>query len=429
MPAPDTDPHERHEVVVRLVFELLADHPGPDTTAAPLAAVLDLRTAVVTAALEKMAADGRVVRPPHSSPLAVGGHRYVLAEGISRHAAHRRGRVPPSLRTQQIERLLDWYVTTAAVAVSRIAPDVCKFSPDVRHAPIAHPGHGWNPLGWFAWEHSTLRTVLAALMGRRQHDSAVELAEAIWHCGRPGYRHDDVLYAQQAGRVAAERSTPAIAAVFRAREAIVLADLDRLDDARAAVADAARLAAASSDGSVREAVTAAEGRVHLAVGDADRAVRAFTLALAEHRRLPDRYGQAVLYRRVGQAYLAQRQIGRAISCLRQARSLMPPLSLAQVRTVTHLADALIRGGRAAEADTALREVHPLITGSSAVRYRVGHDLAVARAAYHLGDDGRARRRLDDLITQLTTLDNPVAARDLTAARELRRRLEPGDGGG
>ncbi|MEV6832078.1 hypothetical protein [Amycolatopsis sp. NPDC051102] len=416
-----SDQHGYPAATVQRVFEVLVDHPGPDTTAAPLAAALELPEPVVIAALEQLRAGGQVLRRPEGRHAPVErDRRYTLAEGVSRHAAHLRGRTPPSIRTQQQIRLLHWYAATAEVAVP-LAFDVHRFGPRVTYAAVARCAGGWDPLGWFAWEHDVLRNVVTTLTSWKHDDVVIGLAEAIWHLGRPTYHHHDLLHAQQAGRAAAERSDPALTPVFQAREAAVLADLAHHADARAAVDDAVGRLDEHTDRRIREAVVSIRGRVHLAAGDTDHALLDFTTALSYHRRLVDDYGKAALLRRVGQTRLANGQIGKAITCLRDATAAMPRTPLARVRAVTYLAEALTTGGRAAEAIHELSRAHPLIKESVAIRYRAGHDLAAARATYARGDSARARSLTDNLIDQLE-LAGRGAVRDLHAARDLRRRL-------
>ncbi|SFW13774.1 hypothetical protein [Amycolatopsis australiensis] len=423
-----SDPHDHRPTAatVQRVFEVLVDHPGPTTTAAPLAAALELPEPTVIAALQRLRANDHVVRPPEGRhTLPEGDRRYALAPGVSRHAAHLRGRVPPSIRTQQRTRLLHWYAATAEVAVP-LAFDAHRFSPPVTHAAVARRAGRWDPLGWFAWEHDVLRNVIATLVDWKHDEVVIGLAEAMWHLGRPTYHHHDLLHAQQAGRTAAERAHPALAPMFQAREAAVLADLAHHEDALAAVDDAVRRLDEHTDRLIRETVLSTRGRVQLAAGDTDHALRSFTAAHSYHRRLVDDYGKATLLRRIGQTHLANLQTDKAIKCLKDACAAMPriPLagsSLARVRAITHLANALTTGGRASEARRRLDRTHPLIKGTVATRYRAGHDLAVARATYALNDTAVTRNLTDNLIAQLE-LAGPGAARDLHAARDLRRRL-------
>ncbi|WP_410675480.1 hypothetical protein [Amycolatopsis sp. cmx-4-68] len=404
----------------RRVYELLVDHPGPDTTAAPLAAALDLPEPEATMALQLLHTARQVVWWP--------GDRYQLAEHVRQHATHLRDQQRPSVRTRQRARLIDFYAAAAAAAAPLIAPDAHRFSPPVTHEAVPRtPVDERQAHTWFGWEHRVLRHVAAAAAGWGWDDVVVELAEAVWHLARPTYHHDDLVHIQQAGHAAAERSHPRIAAVFRAREAAGLSDLGNHDEALAAAADDAT-AAAENNGDPRVAalVHSLSGRVQLAAGHIEEASQALHTALRSQRRLAgDPHGHAVLHRRIGQAYLARGRVHDAIRHLRDSREEMTrarhPLGAA--RAAVSLAEALVVAGQPGEAMAELSDARSRIGGTGAVRYLAGLDLAAARTAYHLGDTGITRRLTDHLITQLRHAGSAATA-DLNAAAQLRDRLAP-----
>ncbi|WP_410597214.1 hypothetical protein [Amycolatopsis sp. lyj-23] len=403
------------EITLR-VYELLADHPGPDTTATPLAAALELPEADVADALRRLHIAQLVDRRR--------GDRYQLPARLRRHVAGLRGREQPSTRNRQRARLVDFYAATAAAAIPLIAPDAHRFSPPAAHeaTPYLHPDER-HARAWFGWEHQVLRQVATTAAGWGWDDVVVELAEAVWHLGRPGYHHDDLAVVQQVGHAAAQRSHPAIAAVFRAREAAALSDLGHHDQALAAAADAA---AAADDGEPRlVALTySLSGRVRLAAGQVDDASQDLHAALRAQRRVArDPHGHAVLHRRIGQVHLA---LGRVPDALRHLRTAHEELTRARyplgaARTAVPLADALVAAGDAGAAMAELSDARSRIGATTAVRYLAALDLATARTAYHLGDTGITRRLTDTLIAQLQHA-GPGATADLRAAHDLRDQL-------
>jgi tetratricopeptide (TPR) repeat protein len=404
-------------VPARQVYELLVDHPGPDTAAAPLAAALDLSVPEVAGALQLLHTARLVDRWP--------GDRYHLAEGVRQHATHLRDRTQPSIRAHQRGRLIDWYAATAAAAVPLIAPRAHRFSPPVAHEGAAHAHADERQARiWFSWEHHVLRRVAATAAGWGWDDVVVELADAVWHLARPTYHHDDLTHIQHAGHTAAQRSHPTIAAVFRAREAAALSDLSRHHVALAAAADATAAADDTGDPRLVALAYSLSGRVQLAAGRAEEASQELHAALRAQRRLAgDPHGHAVLHRRIGQAYLARGGVHDAIRHLRDSREEMTrarnPLGAA--RAAASLAEALVAAGRPGEAMAELSDARARIGRTAAVRYLARLDLATARTAYHLGDTGIARRLTDTLITQLAHA-GPGAAADLYAARELHNQL-------
>jgi hypothetical protein len=400
----------------RQVYELLADHPGPDTTAAPLAFALDLPEPDVTAALHRLHAARMVERWP--------GDRYTVADHVRQHATHRRRQAPPSTRTLQVARLIDWYAATAGATVPVIAHDAHRFSADVVYgtAPTA-PASARQARVWFSWEHHVLRDVLATAVERHHDDAAVELAEALWHLARPTYHHDDLVHAQHAGYTAALRTQPSIAAVFRARAAAGLTDLGSHDDALDAVTEAIGLARDTGDRRLLIAAHSLSGRVHLAAGHPDAALHELTIALTHHRRVVDDHGHAVLRRRIGQAHLAHGHPGAAVPHLRASSQAMARAGhpLGTARALTVLADAHLAQDRPGPALAAVGQARRLLDDVAGLRYRAGVDLVAAEAAYRLGDTGITRRLTDDLIPLLTHA-GPGAASDLAAATDLRDRL-------
>jgi tetratricopeptide (TPR) repeat protein len=397
------------------VYQLLVDHPGPATTAGPLAAALDMDEPDVTAALDLLHHAHQVER--------CSGERYMLSD--RRHAAHLRREMPPSDRTLQCTRLIDWYAATADAAVPLVAPKAYRFGLPVVHEVVPH-GHGdeGQARTWFGWEHLAVRNVLSTAVDRRHHGVAVELAEAIWHLARLTYHHDDLVHAQHAGYIAATRCQPAIAVVFRAREAAGLSDLGHHDDALAAATDAIDQAADTGDSRIIALGHSQRGRVHLVAGRPDDALHDLSTALAQQRRpADDAHGYAVLHRRIGQAYLARGHLDDAIKYLRASSEAMASTGnqLGMARAVTYQAEALIAAGRVGEALARLSQARRLVGDTAAVRYRVGLDLAAARAARHLGKCGIAGRITHDLIAQLT-LAGPGAAADLQATSRLREQL-------
>jgi tetratricopeptide (TPR) repeat protein len=404
---------------VQRVYELLADHPGPDTTSAPLASALDMTETDVTAALHQLHTAHLVERWT--------GDRYVLADRVRQHAHQLRDQMPPSVRNAQHGRLIDWYAATAAALVPILAPDAHRFSPPVTHdaVPQVHTDQQQARV-WFGWEHRVLRNVLTTTADWQWDDVAVELAEATWHLGRPTYQHDDLIHAQQAGHTAAHRAHPNLAGVFRAREAAGLADLGRHDDALAAATDATACADGTGDPRLAAVTHSLSGRVRLAAGHVDDAMHDFAVALHHQRRLiDDRHGHAVLHRRIGQAYLARGRFADAIRHLRDSHEEMNRAGypLGAARAVTFLAEALVATGRAGVALAELGRARRRIRDIAALRYHAGLDLAAARAAYHLGDASLTYRLTDNLVNQLTHA-GPGATADLRAAAHLRDQVAP-----
>lgn len=399
------------------VYELLADHPGPDATSPPMAAVLGLHEADVSAALRELNSAHLVDRWP--------GDRYSLAARVRQHAAQVRSQERPSVRTQQRARLVDWYAATAEAAALLVTPDAHWFSPPVTHEAVPlRLANARRARAWFDWEHPVLHYVAATALGWQWDDLVIELADAVWHLARPTYHHHDLVGVQLAGHTAAARSQPAIAPVFQARAAAGLSDLGRHDDACRAATEAAAHAHDLGDPHVLAMTLSLCGRAQLAAGRAEKAFQQLSSALRPQRGLiDDRHGHAVLHRRIGQAYLALGHHDQAILHLRESRTEMLQAGhpLGAARASTSLAGALRESGRAGRASAELQQASAFFGDTVAMRYRTQYDLENARAAYDLNDTGITRRLADTVISQLIHA-GPGAASDLQTAVDLRSRL-------
>ncbi len=404
--APVSIPHAHLPPPVRRVYELLADHPGPDTTAGPIAAALGMTEPDATAALQRL----------HSARLVkqlAPGDRYTLAPWARQHATHQRGQTPPSTRTVQITRLIDWYAATASAAVPLIAPHALRYSAPAAHKTVPHH-HGDGPRGllWYAREHHVLRAILTAAIDCHHEHVAVELAEAVWHLARTTYHHDDLAHAQHAGYTFTHRTRDPIAAVFRAREATAL---DAVADATAALD--------THDPDILALIHSHSGRVHLATGQPDEALEELTAALRHHRSVVDDHGHALVRRRIGQAHSALGLHADALHHLNVSSSELTRRGhrLSAARALTYLAHALVAAGEPGKALAAAGRAHTLLGTTAALRYRAGIDLAAARARHALGEASVADRITEGLIARLSGA-GPGTAADLQTATDLRNQL-------
>ncbi|QKV74171.1 tetratricopeptide repeat protein [Amycolatopsis sp. Hca4] len=402
---------------IQQVYELIADHPGPDTTALPIAAALGISEPDATTALQRLHA-ARLL--DQHSP----GDRYTLAPRARQHAAHRRAHVPGPARSAQNTRLIDWYAATASAAIPLIAHDALRFSAPATHETAPHDhGDGCRALHWYTWEHRVLRNTLTAAVDQGRVDIAVELAEATWHLARTTYHHDDVAHAQHAGHTLTHYTRQPIAAVFRAREASALADLRHLDEAADAAAAAATLTQDIAEPSIRALVYSHSGRVHLAAGRPDEALHELTTALRHYRSVVDDHGHALTQRRIGQTHLALGHPADAIRFLDTAAGALTRSGhrISAARALTYLADALTTDRQPRAALAAVGRAHALLGHTAAPRYRAGIDLAAARARLAMADTSVTRRITEDLIQRLSHA-GPGAAGDLAAANELHKQL-------
>ncbi|MFJ1767983.1 hypothetical protein ACIOD2_47240 [Amycolatopsis sp. NPDC088138] len=401
----------------RQVYDLLADHPGPATTAAPVAAALGITEPDAAAALQRLHAAHLVDQLPP-------GHRYALTSLVRQHAAHQRRQTPASARAVQNTRLVSWYTAAASAAVSLVAPRAPWFSAHATHEALP-PDHadGRRGLPWYAQEHHVLRNILAAELAQGRAEVAVELAEAVWHLARPTYHHDDLAHAQHTGHTLTHQTRRPLAAVFRAREATALADLGRRVEALRAAAEATTSAQDTAEPGILALVHAHNGRVHLTAGQPENALHELATALRHHQVVDDDHGRALVHRRIGQAHLDLGHIADATRYLDASSSALTRKGhrLSAARSLTYLAHALVADRHSARALSVVGRAHDLLGNAAAPRYRAGIGLAAARARYALGEATVTRRITEDLIRRLRD-SGPGAAGDLAAATELHNRL-------
>ncbi|MFB9686117.1 hypothetical protein [Amycolatopsis plumensis] len=410
-------PYAQLPAAIQRVYELLADHPGPDTTAPPIAAALEISELDAATALQRLHAARLLDQLPP-------GDRYALAPWARQHATHQRARVPDSTRSGQNSRLIDWYAATACAAVLLMAPEALRFSASATHEAVPHDHvDGHRALRWYTWEHRVLSHVLTTAVDHGRSDVAVELADAIWHLARTTDHHDDLAHAHHTGHTLTHQTRHPIAAVFRAREAKALADLRHITDALNAAAEAAALARDTAEPGILALAHSHSGRVDLVAGDPDQALRELTTGLRHYRNVVDDHGHALTRRRIGQAHLALGYTADALCYLDASIGALIRADhrLGAARALTYLADAFTADRQPSNALSALGRAHALLGNSAAPRYRTGLDLAAARARYALGETTITRRLTENLITRLDRA-GPGAAGDLAAAVALHDQL-------
>ncbi|SFW86906.1 hypothetical protein [Amycolatopsis australiensis] len=139
------------------VYQLMADHPGPDTAATPLAAALELTGTEVADALQMLPTARLLDRSP--------GDRYQLPGRLHRHAASPRDRERPSIRTRQRARLVDFYAATAAAAIPSPPTPTASAHPQPTKSVLLSTPTNATPAAGSAGNTSSCRHVATTAVG------------------------------------------------------------------------------------------------------------------------------------------------------------------------------------------------------------------------------------------------------------------------
>jgi DNA-binding SARP family transcriptional activator/tetratricopeptide (TPR) repeat protein len=167
------------------MFRLLGLHPGPDIEVRAAASLADLELDAADAVLGELV-DAHLLDEP------VAG-RYRLHDLLKEYAARLVG--PEADRHQSLERLLAFYVHSAAAAATVIETDGLRFDYRLGNPPalaiVEHPAESAE--AWLATERSNLTAAVRCAIQGGWHGHVWRLARATWkYLYRNGY-HDDNL--------------------------------------------------------------------------------------------------------------------------------------------------------------------------------------------------------------------------------------------
>ncbi len=403
------------------LYRLLPDHPGPDVTADVAAAALDQPDIAVQDALHELFHAHLVTD--------TGPGRYTLDNSVRRHAQRLRLQADSSaVRDEQLRRMITWYgdrVAGAANTIKHAAHRYTSVFTDPRRADRHLQPSASHAQAWFGRERHNIMAALTAAADHGLDDLLVELAEAVWDPLRTSYHLDDIVTSQTRAAGAARTVNIALAAVITARAAFALTALG--DDHPRAVAtadEAVHLADSTDDSWARAMALSTRARALTAAGRVAEAITDLDAALALDRRCGDQRSIALRTRRLGQAYLALNDPGRAIPLLQQSVNEMDAAGdkAGHARSLTYLAKGYLVVGDPNRALEANRHAWKYFEQAGSIRHYVEARLVVARAYQQLGDPMSADEVCAHLLVDLREESGPVAETCRTEIMTLKAQL-------
>ena len=414
------------DVTVRAVFDLsyaaldagaaglyrgLGIFPGPHFTVPAAAALLDADTGDCERRLDE------VVNAGLADEIADG--RFRLHDLVRLHAAEKAARLDgDDDRSAALDRLISWYLATAASADLVILPGRWRIGPafvTARRAPARFTSSR-EALGWLEAELPNLLALLRAAAESGRHDGAWQLCEALWGLFLFRRHYREWVAAHEIGLASARSCGDRVA------EARMLAQLGRarldMGDADGAERDfSGSLDAARSAGQRIGEATALQhlGLVRLARGEPDQAVSYFGASRDLHADLGEDRGVALLTRRIGEAHRAGGRHAEAVTHLADAVARFDAMGdrYNTIRSLIALAETHLLAARP-------RDALPLLERAGEAARSVGARYEEARTCVRradalaaLGETSGVRAPLEQALAIFIELDAP----EVDAVRE------------
>ncbi|WP_285773637.1 tetratricopeptide repeat protein [Microtetraspora sp. NBRC 13810] len=336
---------------------------------------------------------------------------------------------PEEVRDGAVQRLLGWYLATAAKAERRIRPHRTGLPRDAE-SPPAEPTDFGGPedaLAWLAAEHANLGAAVTAAYEHGRPATAWQLADAMWplllHLG---HRQAERLAVEEIGVAAARACGDRHAeAKMLNRLGLSLHDLGRFDDATAHFEQARALWEAlgergRSAGSLRRL-----GWVAATRGEHDTAIGHFLAAAAVYRELGAGRKVALVLTELANVLIAQGRGSDAIHHAEQARTLLDGVDdrYNQGRAQIALGRAHMAKEDRDAATQELRAALETLTELGSATGRAEALTALGELAEHAERHDTARRRYEEALAALGEGDTAAHTR----LRLHLNRLDRGEG--
>ncbi len=405
------------------VFQMLGVWPGPSIGLRAAAALVGEPEEPVTDALEVLV-DANLLESP--APDRYAFHDLLRAYAVERSRAEEPGQVIDDA----INRVLDWYLHTAAAAAGVVQPHAERV-PLTPPAPGAEPlafGTTEQALGWYEMERANLVAATIEAAARGRHDVAWKLpVTAMYFFMLHGYRAD-----------------------WMTTHRVALSSAQRLGDQKGEAWVLNNLGMLNSEQHADDAVGYFERAlaIYRAIGDQrgqaqaannlafsyrfleryEEAVTALLDALELQRQVGRRYGEGVALCNLGEAYLELGRHEEAIARSQEALAVVREIGSTRMEgyALYNLGRANLDLGQSAEAASLLEQaliIHRSVGDRSGEAQDLRH-IGVAHA--RAGRVAEARGTWGRALTLYRGLGDDKEAADLSA--ELERLEEAGSNG-
>ena len=425
-----SDPHELSvEGVLQMSYEDLdattarlyrglAEHPGAEFTAEPLAAGLDVSISAVDRGL------GRLVEANLVSE--TGDERYRLHDVLREHVQALADQDDQDERLTVRRRMIEWYLRRAAAADKVINPFPRRFSDVYADVDTSVFDDAKAALDWADTERSNLLAAQQVAADQGWTELVYQFGEVLWNPLRPNYTASELVRSQFLGANAAADAAHILEVVCRTRQGFGLTNLGRHEAAVDICTIAVERADEVSDPWLQSGALSTRARAHLKADDPHTALSDLQRSLTIAEEMNDASSIALRHRRLGETALHPKIADARLAAhhLRLAASMFVGIGddIGHARTVLHLARALTLNGQAAEALSELVAIEQAVHDYGSVGYLA--DLCAVLGEVHaaLGDTAQADRRYGEAIDYYTAA-GPGADKSKAAAIDRRAALD------
>jgi tetratricopeptide (TPR) repeat protein len=389
--------YEDLDATTARLYRGLAEHPGVEFTAEPLAAGLDVPVTDVGRGLGRLVEANLVTE--------TGDERYRLHDVLREHVRALAGQDDQAKRLAVRRRMIEWYLRRAAAADKIINPFPRRFSPVYTDLDTGAFADAKAALDWAETERANLLAAQQVAADQGWTELVYQFGEVLWNPLRPNYTAGELVSSQFLGANAAADAGHILEVVCRTRQGFGETNLGHHEAAVAICTIAVELAAEVGDPWLHSGALSTRARAHLKADDPHVALPDLEHALEIAEGMNDARSIALRHRRLGETALHPKiaDARLALHHLRLAASMFTGIGddIGHARTVLHLARALTLNGQAAEAVSELAEIEQAVRDYGSVGYLA--DLCTVLGEVHaaLGDTAEAHRRYSQAIDYYT----------------------------
>lgn len=395
-------------------FRLLGMYSGSDIGLTAAAALQGLSTSKTAVILDQLAGQHLIEN--------TGRNRYRFHELLLAYAAERAVQDEPEpVRAAALERLLAWYLSTAAAANHVFFPHGYEVPLDELRigtpTPIAFTDQE-QAAEWFEIERANLVAAVRQAADSGNGAIAWKMAYTLSAFLNSRCYTDDwsavLLIACPAARATCDERAQALMWLYQGDQ---LRGLGRYQEAIDCLTEALSFSRAAGDRHIEGFCHSSIGLARTEIGDLDAAVDQLERALAIFREIPDKRGVGIALCNLGVSYLELGRLQRSIDCNRQASEILRETGNINSRAAAlrYIGDAHARLRQHFEARRYYQEALDLLQGT---RYRRQLGLTLSS----LGENYLAVDRPEEGEEYLQKALVTFTGLDRLRAAELRTRL-------
>lgn len=389
--------YEDLDAATARLYRGLAEHPGAEFTAEPLAAGLDVSINEINHGLGRLVEANLVTE--------TGDERYRLHDVLRENVQALADQDDKAERLAIRRRMIEWYLRRAAEADKVINPFPRRFSDVYADLDSGVFADAKAALAWADAERASLLAAQQVAADQGWTELVYQFGEVLWNPLRPNYTAGELVSSQFLGANAAADAGHILEVVCRTRQGFGETNLGHHEAAVAVCTIAVERASEVGDPWLESGALSTRARAHLKADDPHAALPDLYRALEIAEEMSDARSIALRHRRLGETALhpkiADTQL--ALHHLRLAASMFTGIGddIGHARTVMQLARALTLNGHAAEAASELAAIEQAVRDYGSVGYLA--DLCALLGEVHtsLGDTADAHRRYNQAIDYYT----------------------------